>query len=63
MGRYDMRGCNEAGKTDLTHDSGGAVSEEVVAHSETVAALHVLHDQFSLGPGKQDNYHSKNGSK
>ena len=53
MGRYDMRGCNEAGKTDLTHDSGGAVSEEVVAHGETVAALHVLRDQLPLGPGTQ----------
>ena len=47
----------------LAHHSAGAVPEEVVAHGETVAALHVLHDQFPLGPGKQDNYHSENGSK
>ena len=25
------------------------MSEEVVTHRETVAALHVLHDQFPLG--------------
>ena len=38
---------------DLTHDSVRAVSEEVVAHGETVAALHVLRDQLPLGPGTQ----------
>ena len=38
-------------ETDLAHDSGGGVSEEVIAHGETVAALHVLLDQLGLGAG------------
>ena len=42
--------------TDLAHHSGGGVAEEIVAHGETVAALHVLHDQSPLGPKHSRKY-------